>query len=932
MDAATWQRLKAVVADALARPAGERAQFLIDACPDAALREQAGTLLKYHDTASEAATSFGASPPDVHAADELPLGTRIGPYLVIDRLGGGGMGEVFLGNDTRLHRKVALKRLVAPASAADERARVLQEARAAARVNHPNVATIHDIVEHEAGVFIVMEYVEGESLADRLRRGPLPPDRVVALGRQLAAALTAAHARGIVHRDLKPANIQITPDESVKVLDFGVAQAISLATSASTMTTTTRSRPSAAVGGTPAYMAPEQWLGGMVDRRADIYSLGVILFEMATGRRPRADGGPVETLLGFAEPAPRADAVDHAVSRPLADVIARALEVDADRRFQSAADLSAALDGVLPVGAASAPGFFAFRSWRLAAAAAIVAAVLAGGALWRRRPPAGPPLARTTPVVTVLPFVDEGPQTEAPIAAGIAGVLAADLSTLAGVTFVPSVAAAKYDRPYPYARMKKELGLDYVVTGAVRRPRDRVDVVATLVDLKTEQTRDTATFDAKASDVFGMQAEISAWTIGRIQALTGDSQSARPSRRPATTDASAFEDYAQGRRFIDRRDLAGNVDRAVDVLEDAVRRDPKFALAFAALGEACWLKYDALKDPQWADRAKDATLEALRLDPAQPMVRYALAIIYRGTGRKTDAIDELGRAIGEQPSSDELHRLLGRAYADVGRLDDAVNQFTIAQRLRPGFWDNYRALGLAYFDAGRYADAVSALRRLTELQPDSATGFQMLGTAYHALGDLDQALANYRRTNELHPSPTAWSNIGTIRYGRKDYAGAAAAYRESQKLQPKEPSTLRNLGDALARLGDRPGAKQAYRSAVELCQARLAVERNDARLLALEALCLAKLGEAAKARAVVASALALNPRSPDALYKKAVVLLLDHDTVGALAALRAAIESGYSRNVAAADDDLAPLARQAGFDAIVRESPKQKGGPDGQHR
>ena len=253
----------------------------------------------------------------------------------------------------------------------------------------------------------------------------------------------------------------------------------------------------------------------------------------------------------------------------------------------------------------------------------------------------------------------------------------------------------------------------------------------------------------------------------------------------------------------------------------------------------------------------------------------------------------------------------------MGRLDAAVVEFALAQRLRPGFWDNYRALGLAYFDAGRYADAAGALRRLTELQPDSATGFQMLGATYQTLGDFDRALESYRRANALGPSATAWSNIGTIHYQRRQYADATAAYRESLRLQPKEPAILRNLGDALARLGDHAGALQAYRSAIALCEERLAVERKDARLMALEALCLAKIGETAKARTLVASALALNPRSPDTLYKKAVVTLLGRDVPGALAALRVAVDSGYSRTVAAADDDLAPLAGLPAFAAIV---------------
>jgi serine/threonine-protein kinase len=901
-----WVKIRTILADALALPPGEREQFLRARCPSPSLYDGVVTLLKYQDDrgADGALSGFvegGAEGLSGSAAAELPLGARIGPYVVMERIGGGGMGEVFLANDVRLHRRVALKRLTMSASTDEERARVREEARAAARVSHPGIATIHDIVESDGHAFIVMEYVEGESLATRLHGGALPADEVIALGRQIASALGAAHAKGIVHRDLKPGNIQLATDGTLKILDFGIAQVVSA--------TTTLDRKAAGSTrrwiGTPAYMAPEQWTHGIVDHRADLYSAGVILFEMATGVRPF----PSTDVPGpQADAPPRADAVSAAVPRRLADAIARALRPEPDARFQTAAELGDAL-------AAAAPAHPVSRGWRrgeLLAGAGAILVVLVATVADHRLPPPSTPTHRT---VAVLPFADEASPDD-PIASGLTALLAADLSAVEGLTLVPSAATADYvRRPSPYAALAKDLGLEYAVAGTVDRHADRIGVTLRVVDLRTARTRDRQRFEDAESELVALNERASTWAIARMRELTGGRPP--PGRQPSTGDVRAFEDYAQGRRFIDSRHSPGNIDRAIAALESAVRRDPRFGLAFASLGEACWLKYDAVHEREWADRAKDATLEALRLAPELPMVRYELALIYLGTGRKSEAVEELKHAIAQQPSSDDFHRLLGRTYAELGRLDDAVPEFLIAQSLRPGFWDNYRALGLAYFDAGRYQDAVGVLRRLTELLPDNSSGFQMLGTAYHAMGDLDEALANYTRANQLRPSATAWANIGTIHYSRKAFAKAASAYRESFRLNPREPITLHNLGDALARLGDRRGAEQQYRASIRLSEERLSVERGDVGLTALEAVCLAKVGEFAAARAHIAAALAANPRSPDALYKRAVIAVLAHDPRGALAALRIALDAGYSRAMAAQDDDLTPLAGDPAFATLL---------------
>jgi serine/threonine protein kinase len=359
VEPASWQKAKDVIVEALGRPAQEREAFVRERCTDPALCADVLAVLASGAAVAELVATQTMETrlfaPDDRAGDGevLQLGTQVGPYLIVDHIGHGGMGRVFLGTDPRLQRRVALKCLLdSRATEADVRSRIIHEARAAARISNQHIAVVHDVIEHASRAFIVMEYVDGETLAARIRRGALPVAQTIAFGRQLASALAAAHDEGIVHRDLKPGNIQVTPAGVVKVLDFGIASATKLLSSpASTASTThlaaepaaTLPRPAA---GTPPYMSPEQLLGRDVDERSDIYSLGAVMFEMCTGQRPYPGKIASEIAVEHAKGVPRADAVDQNVPRPLADVIARAMAIDAAQRFRSAVDLDAALEKV----------------------------------------------------------------------------------------------------------------------------------------------------------------------------------------------------------------------------------------------------------------------------------------------------------------------------------------------------------------------------------------------------------------------------------------------------------------------------------------------------------------------------------------------------------------------------------------------------------
>jgi serine/threonine protein kinase len=350
VDSASWQQAKHLLMEALERPVEERTPFVRERCANSAVCAEILEMLEDVRTRDEFLASRHLQPGLGGDADPLELGTKVGPYIVVDRLGMGGMGQVFLGTDPRLERRVALKCLLdSYATGSSVRSSILHEARAAARISSQHVAAVYDVIEHGTRAFIVMEYVDGESLAARLKRGRLTVEETLTYGRQLVLALSAAHAEDIVHRDLKPGNIQLTRAGSLKVLDFGIAHAtrrLPTAVPTTSAPTDIGQAVQLAQPGTPPYMSLEQLFGRHVDGRSDIYSLGVVLFEMCTGRRPYTGTDAAQLAAAQIKGVPRADGVSPDIPRPLADLIARAMATDASKRYQTVEEVGLALDDV----------------------------------------------------------------------------------------------------------------------------------------------------------------------------------------------------------------------------------------------------------------------------------------------------------------------------------------------------------------------------------------------------------------------------------------------------------------------------------------------------------------------------------------------------------------------------------------------------------
>ena len=527
----------------------------------------------------------------------LPPATRLGPYEVIAPLGAGGMGEVYRARDTRLGREVAVKVMREGAlHDADARRRFRGEAIALCRLSHPNVAAVFDVGTEEGTDYLVMELIPGASLAERLREEPLPAAEILPISLQLAEGLAAAHAAGIVHRDLKPANIRVTPEGRLKVVDFGLALELEPSVSLEDMATVTLPGQ---VAGTLAYMAPEVLNGARADTRSDVFSLGVVLYELATGHHPFPVGSAIELLNAIAN---RTAASPRALRPELPEgfdaVILSAMQREPSRRPASAGEVLAALQ------------------------------MVAGGGTLRRaaKAPSRSTRARIRSLV-VLPLDNlSGDPAQDFFADGMTEALIADLAKIDGLRVISRTSAMRYKgarRPLP--EIGAELGVDAVVEGAVVRAGGRVRITAQLIHAATDTHLWADSYDRDLSDVLTLQSEAARAIAAEIRIKLSPRAKARLESAPRV-NPEAYEAYLRGRHHLTRRTEEALLN-AADYFRHAIDLDPTYALAYVGLADVHnLLGYWSYRTPAEAfPRSKAAARRALELDPGVGEAHISLA-------------------------------------------------------------------------------------------------------------------------------------------------------------------------------------------------------------------------------------------------------------------------------------------------------------------
>ncbi|MCA1562558.1 MAG: protein kinase [Acidobacteria bacterium] len=667
------------------------------------------------------------------------VGTTVQHYRIGERLGAGGMGEVYLAEDVRLGRSVALK-FLPPSLKADpeSRARLLNEARAASALQSPNIAVTYDIGEYGGTDFIVMEHVDGQLLSDRVAKGPLPVREVVEIGMQVADALDEAHRRGIVHRDIKSANLMRTERGLVKVLDFGLAKFLNSAP-ADTSVTHEQVTMAGMVIGTVSYMAPEQALGRPVDHRADIFSLGVVLFELSTGRVPFAGGSPMEIIDRILhEVPPPPSRFNAAIPESLDAAIARALEKSPTFRYQSARALNEDLRGVAR-DLDKAPRGTSGRMAVAVSPAAVASAVA----------------VMTFANITREPADDW-------IGTGIAETVSSDLKNIQGLTVIGRARVFDALRNLSSdTRLDESLAIDigrrlgatWVIVGGFQRIGESVRITAHFVEVATGTVQRTVKVDGGIGEIFALQDKI-VYELSQGLNLALRGTEIASIERKETRSVEAYESYARGMMNL-RLASRDSIERALSAFEDATRHDPEYAIAWAALGGAYALKGSFLSIQELTERAMEIEDRALALDP-----HLADAHVWKGSallalGRVDDAIETIKEALRLDPDNGMAHQGLARAYwIGKGDFPSAIPEFERSIELNPEAGYSYLQLGLLLAWEGRYERAIEVCKRAVELQDQYISGNaglqvvganSRLGYVYYLQGRYDEALREYER-------------------------------------------------------------------------------------------------------------------------------------------------------------------------------------------
>jgi serine/threonine protein kinase/tetratricopeptide (TPR) repeat protein len=823
-------------------------------------------------------------------------------YRILGPLGSGGMGVVYRAEDTTLHRTVALK-FLSEQSANDPKLyeRLRREARTASALNHPNICTIYEVGEDSGEFFISMEYVEGHTLAEVIHQGPLPTATVLRYSRQLASALAHAHDRGILHGDLKPHNIIVTPEGDAKILDFGLARRTNPEFDRQTLETRfTDSK--LGLGGTLPYMAPEQIEGRPASARTDIWSFGVMLYEMLTRKRPFQ----AETHYQLCNSILRDSPYPLPAHLPggLSTIVFRCLEKEPARRYQRASEVRAALEALAPREQTipEPRTRLSPRRRAMVAGLALLIPVIAGFLAFRAsRISKNSAVGRVpAPVLLgVLPPVSSGGPSEAAFESGLADTLNSrlgELSTHHAFAVIPmNTTLESHVTTVDAAR--QQFGVNLVLILSVQRANGSIRVNYGLVDPHSHQQVRGGTITAAAADPFALQDQVFE-SIAAALELQLAPQEKQSLAAHGTAQPAAYDFYIQGRGYLQDYVVPENVDNAITLFGRALEKDPSYAAASAGLGEAYWRKYQLTHDGKWVEDASLRCQKAADLSPNLATAHACLGRIFRTKGNYEQAAEQYRRAIEIDPGNDDAYGGLATVYEQLGRLDQAEKLYKQAISQRPGYWATYNWLGLFYLGHARYDEAAAMFRQVVSLAPDSFTGYSNLGAAYIQQGKNDEAVPLLKRSLNIRPMAKAFSNLGTAHFRMRQYGESAGDFEQAVKLDEKNYELWGNLGDAYYWApGRRSEAAAAYATAISLGEPNLRLNPRDAELLGYLAEYHAMRGERKPALERLEASLLLQPNNPDMQLNAGIVYQQLGETDRALDALQKAVALGISPEV-----------------------------------
>jgi eukaryotic-like serine/threonine-protein kinase len=882
-------------------------------------------------------------------ATVIAPGSDFGPrYRIEALLGQGGMGRVYKAYDKDLDRTVAIKVVREGAiGQSDALKRFKQELVLASKISHKNILRIHDMGDVGGLRFISMAYVEGQDLQHIIRDNPkMPMDRVLKFTQQIAEALAAAHAEGVVHRDLKPQNLLVDKNDQIYVCDFGLAK--SFEEGAIGMTRT------GAFLGTPRYMSPEQVEGKPADGRADLYALGLIIYEMVTGDVPFTGESTLKVMYQRIQEKPKSPKLlNPDLPNWLVRLIMRCLEREPDARYQNAYEILADLQGSNSMNMSrsgmSRSGIsrsgsqsviiqipeFANRKWVWAVGGVIALLLLAlaippvrhlipglgkgsGAGAGDTSSASGIPPISSGRFVAILPLKILGDENQLGyLAQGIEEALSAKLFQLKGVRVTSADAASKVDQKQSLQKIARNLGANMLIQGMVQGNGDKIRVILNLEDVANGKRVWSQQFDGVPADLFTLEDSIYSQVITAMDINPTNEESANNALRP-TQNVAAYDLYLRGRSSLRGQDVK-SIQASLDFFNQALKQDPKFALAYTGIADASLNMYGLTKESFWTQKALGAAQEAEQLNSNLPEVHSTLGSVYNATGKYSEAIAELQRAITLAPNSDGSYRRLGDTYLVSGNGQQAIANFQKALELNPYFWVNQDELGNAYFQLGNYPKALEAFKQITVLEPDNDAGYENVGNVYLTQGKYQESIPYFQKALQIEPVSLTYSNLGTAYFFLKQYTNAAAMFEKAVALTPNDTVLMVNLADAYRWSDQADKARATYEKAIALGFKELQTNPQSADVMAQIALSYAKTGNIQQADDFMRKARGIDKDNIQYMYDQAEIHTIAKRFPEALKALQDALEKHYPAEYAAGDPELGPLQKEAEFQKLMQK-------------
>jgi non-specific serine/threonine protein kinase len=797
------------------------------------------------------------------------------------------MGVIYKAQDIKLNRLVALKFLPRAVTAdSEEKQRFIQEAQAASALNHPSIITIYEIDEIDGEAFISMEYVDGGSLKNLLSESQVPLDRFLEIASAVTEGLSRAHQMGIIHRDIKSENILLTSDGRSKITDFGLAKL----KGSGTITLAGK------VLGTAAYMSPEQVQGEELDARSDIFSLGIVFYELLTGQLPFKGMHPMAIMYSIVNEEPLTPSqVREDIPRPLENVISTALRKKKEERYQS-------LDLML-------------EDLKKVQSGTLVLAV----------PAAEKPPLKT---VAVLPFEDLSPTKENEyLANGMADEIITDLSQIGSLKVTPRSSVLGYQANVKDLKeIGKELQVEYVLQGSIKKFGEKIRITAQLTSVSEGFHLWAEKFDGELKDIFEIQDHVSQEIVSALKLKLTPSEIREMVKKP-TANVEAYDFYLKGRDYYSQGDKT-NIDFAMRMFEKALEVDPDFALAYAGLGDAYVTKYMAYfdKSATWLDEAERTCKRALNLDSSLPEAHRALGRVYQFRRKYPEAEKEFQTAVQVRPDYAEGHRSLAWLFLEQGALDKAILVGKKVLETRPLDKETYLLLGLIYQDQKNDRQALEMFDKAIDIAPDYFRAYYQKGQIYQRMGDYKTAMENYQKALQFGLEPNLHIDLGWTYLLEGQLDAAVESFKKSIELGLFDYRAYYFLALAYHKKEEKWMAAASYDSAVVLCRRQITEDPQDALLYSTLSLALTALKRLPEAGEAALKAFNLDPENGMILYDLARVYALQNDPQKASEILKKALKNPLSPtgSEAVRDPHFEKLSQNSDFIALC-ESHKYTG-------